>query len=87
MAVMASKYCHSHAKLCAAVSTGNHNTSERGRLGHEHVLFLKARRNKKDYELCDMSSIKGEKDKGVQDDNDNNVEIIKALGSATKLLR
>ena len=58
-----------------------------GRHGHEHVLFLEARRNKKVYELCDMSSIKDEEDKSVEDDNDNNVDIIKGLESASNLLK
>ena len=56
-----------------------------GRHGHEHVLFLEARRNKKVYEQCDMSRIKDEEDKNVEDDNVDHVDIIKGLESASML--
>ena len=51
MAVIASYQCNSHAKYCDAVTTSNHNTSERGEgwimnMKHEHedVVFLGARK-------------------------------------------
>ena len=55
------------------MSTGNLTPSERRRLGHEEVVCLEARRNKRFDEECNRSSSE-DKENDIEDEEGNDIE-------------
>ena len=72
------------------MSTGNLTPSERRRLGHDDMVLLEARRNKRFDEQCDRSSSE-DKDNGIENDEesdieDDEVDIMNGLENTSKEL-
>ena len=72
------------------MSTGNLTPSERRRLGHEEVVCLEARRNKRFDEECNRSSSE-DKENDIEDEEGNDIEddkvdIMNGLGITSKEL-
>ena len=63
----------SNAKFYISVSTGNLTPSERRILGHENMLFLGVRRNKRSDEECNRSSSE-DKENDIEDEEGNDIE-------------